>query len=548
MQKTGKRQNFMYGAAILTAGVIVMKILGAIYKIPLGNILGDYGYGLFYATYNVYNIFFTLSTAGLPVALSRLIAEADANGRIRQEEKTFKTALATFACIGLFFSALMFIGSDWLAANYLKKPLAALSIKTMSPAILLVCLVSAYRGYCQGNGNMIPTTVDEVLEVLFKVISGLVIASLILRSGKGLPVASAGAISGVTIGGTVSLLFMILYRRFNYVSLSQAYTSGRSPDDVPEDDDLTDSAWRIAGNILKISIPIALGASIMAILTSLDPGICARRLAAAGFAEYDADVLYGVYSKAITLFNLPAALTQPLTISCVPAIAAALALGVKKESDKVSEDSLRITAVLAMPMAVGLGVMAYPIMKIMYPSSHASGPALLRIMAAASFFVCMVLIENAILQASGKERLPMYSMVSGSLVKIAVNWILIANPSVNIVGAPVGTLIGYIWMCVMNYIFIRKTVGVRPRISRILIKPFLCSVIMGTSALGSYTLLAKALGADSSLKMAVCAGISIILAVLVYLVTVSVFKTVTDEDMKLIPGGEKVGKILRLSH
>ena len=163
-EKTAKKQNFMHGAAILTIGVMIMKVLGAIYKVPLANILGDYGYGLFLATYNVYNIFFTLSTAGLPVALSRLIAEADANGLEARKEKTFRTAVGTFAVIGILFSMIMFFGNEWLAEAYLRKPDAALSVRAMAPAILLVCLVSAYRGYCQGNGNMIPTTVDEVLE------------------------------------------------------------------------------------------------------------------------------------------------------------------------------------------------------------------------------------------------------------------------------------------------------------------------------------------------------------------------------------------------
>ena len=546
MPKIEKKQNFIYGAAILTVGVIIMKVLGAIYKIPLGNILGDYGYGIFYATYNVYNIFFTLSTAGLPVALSRLIAEADVNGRRKQEEKTFKTAIITFACIGVLFSSIMYFGSDWLAENYLSKPQASLSIKAMSPAIVLVCLVSAYRGYCQGNGNMLPTTIDEVLEVLFKVVSGLVISILVLKATNDLSKASAGAIFGVTIGGMVSLAYMIIYRRRNYSDLSAAYTGGRSITDVPDDDELVDSGWEIAGNILKIGIPIAIGASVMAILTSFDPGICARRLAAAGFSKYDADVLYGVYSKAITLFNLPAAITQPLTISCVPAIAGALALGIKEESTKVSEDSLRITAVISLPMATGLAVMAYPIMKIMYPTANAAGPGLLRIMAAASFFVCIVLIENAILQASGKERLPMYSMVSGSLIKILVNWILIAIPSINITGAPVGTMIGYIWMAVCNYIFIRKAVGIKPRISKIVLRPLACCVLMGAAALAAYYGMNALIGTDSWLRMVICLAVAIVIAIAVYLVSISLFKTVSLEDTKMIPGGEKVGKLLRL--
>ena len=162
-----KGQNYMHGAAILTIGVIIMKLLGFIYKIPLGNILGDEGYSMFLSAYNIYNVFFALATAGLPVALSRLVAEADANGRARQEEKTFRVARRTFFVIGLVFALILFLLPDWLAATYLENPDAAPGIRAMAPAILLVCLVSAYRGYCQGNGNMIPTTVDEVLEVLF---------------------------------------------------------------------------------------------------------------------------------------------------------------------------------------------------------------------------------------------------------------------------------------------------------------------------------------------------------------------------------------------
>ena len=242
-----KGQNYMHGAAILTVGVIIMKILGFIYKIPLGNILGDEGYSMFTSAYSIYFIFFTLATAGLPVALSRLVAEADANGRAKQEEKTFRVARATFFVIGLVFALIMFLFPDWLAAVYLENPDAALSIKAMSPAILLVCVVSAYRGYCQGNGNMIPTTVDEVLEVLFKVISGLIIAYAAMRAGLGRPVGSAGAVLGVSIGSVVSLAYMIIYKRRNYDILSAPYSAGIvDVNDTPEDDELVDSTGKIS--------------------------------------------------------------------------------------------------------------------------------------------------------------------------------------------------------------------------------------------------------------------------------------------------------------
>lgn len=541
--KTAKKQNFMHGAAILTIGVVIMKVLGAIYKIPLGTILGDYGYGIFLATYNVYNIFFTLSTAGLPVALSRLIAEADANGRIRQEEKTFHAAIGTFTVIGVFFSLIMFFGNEWLASAYLHKPEAALSVRAMAPAILLVCLVSAYRGYCQGNGNMIPTTVDEVLEVLFKVISGLVIAGLLVKTGHGLPEASAGAILGVSIGSVVSLSYMLLYKRKNYSSLSAPYSAGmHDPNDVPGDDLTADPTAKIVKDILRIGIPISLGASIMAILSSLDPGICQSRLEAAGFAEYEAGVLYGVYAKVQTLFNLPAAFMTPLTIAIVPAVAGAIARGKREEASKISEDAMRIASVVSMPMGTGLAVLAFPIVNVLYPNSNEAGPGLLSIMGITSFFVCIVLMENAILQASGKERLPMYAMVSGSLVKIAINWIIIANPKINIYGAPVGTLCGYFWMAAADYLFIRYSLGQKLRLVQVLGKPLACSLIMGAVAEGVYLLVMKLTGGVISIAML---G-AIALAVLVYLAAVVVLRSITAEDMKLIPGGEKVAKILHI--
>ncbi len=543
-----KKQNFIHGAAILTVGVIIMKLLGFIYKIPLGNILDDEGYSMFTSAYSIYFIFFTLATAGLPVALSRLIAEADANGRVKQEEKTFRVALATFAVIGVIFALILFLFPEWLAAKYLENPDAALSIKAMAPSILLVCLVSAYRGYCQGNGNMIPTTVDEVLEVLFKVISGLILASCLLKAGYGKPVGSAGAILGVSIGSVISLLYMIIYKRRHYSELSAPYTAGiHAPNDTPDDDELVDPAWKIVKDILSIGIPIAFGACIMAILNSVDSKLCMNRLqSAAGFSYYQAKVLYGVYGKAQTLFNLPAAFITPLTIAIVPEISGAIAKGANAAARKTSEDAMRISAVISLPMGVGLTVLAYPIMNVLYPNSNAAGPGLLAIMGAASFFVCTVLMENAILQASGHEKLTMVTMISGGLVKIIVNWFLVAQRSINIYGAPVGTLVSYVVMALMNYIFICVALKHRPKLLRIFARPLAASVLMGAAAWAIYGLCARFIGAVSWSRIALCMLAAIAVAVIVYLVSTIALRSITKEDMKLIPGGEKIANFLHI--
>lgn len=547
-----KGQNYLHGAAILTLGVIIMKLLGFFYKIPLGNILGDEGYSMFISAYSIYNIFFTLATAGLPVALSRLVAEADANGRARQKEKTFRVALTSFTVLGVIFASIMFFFPQWLASVYLENPDAALSVRAMAPAILLVCMVSAYRGYCQGNGNMIPTTVDEVLEVFFKVASGLLIAVLVMRSFRPgdpmrLPMGSAGAIVGVSVGSVISLLYMVFYKRRHYDTLSAPYAAGVvDSNDVPEDDELVDPALKILKDIFRIGVPIAFGACILALLNSVDSKLCMNRLqSAAHFSYREAKVLYGVYGKAQTLFNLPAAFITPLTISIVPAISGALARREREHAALVTEDSMRIAVVVAIPMGVGLAVLAEPIMALLYPGSHLAGAGLLRIMGAASFFVCVLLMENAILQASGHEKFTMVTLITGGLIKIVINFFLVARPEINIFGAPVGTLVSYVVMAVMDYIYLAINLARAPRLSRILLKPCFAALVMGAAAWAVYGLLNRALG-PGRMSLLLSLGTAIFVAVAIYLVLTVLTRMITREDMAMIPGGEKLAKLLHM--
>ena len=547
-----KGQNYLHGAAILTLGVVIMKILGALYKIPLGNLLGDEGYSMFIGAYSIYAIFFTLATAGLPVALSRLVAEADAEGRPRQEEKIFRVALLSFTALGLLFAAILFFFPHWLAAVYLENPDAGPSVRAMAPAILLVCMVSAYRGYCQGNGNMIPTTVDEVLEVFFKVVSGLAIAALLLRPQPGklpnLPIGSAGAILGVSIGSLISLLYMVFYKRRHYDALAAPYTAGvvRGKHLRRDAEEPVDPALTIVKNIFSIGVPIAFGACILAILNSVDSKLCMNRLQTAVHLSYrDAKVLYGVYGKAQTLFNLPAAFITPLTISIVPAISGAIAKRDRSTAAAVSEDSMRIAAVFAIPMGVGLAVLAEPIMRTLYPGSHHAGAGLLQIMGAASFFVCIVLMENAILQASGREKLTMLTLITGGCIKIAINWFLVAQRQINIYGAPIGTLISYLVMAVMDYVFMIKTLDYRPRLARVFAKPLACSAVMGAAAWACFGLLSRLLPPGLIGTLAAM-GLAIGIAAAVYLVLTVLTRSISREDMALIPGGEKLARLLHI--
>ncbi len=529
-----KNQNYLHGAAILAVGVVIMKILGAVYKIPLGNILGDDGYGYFLTAYNIYNIFLTLATAGLPVALSRMISEANTLGRPMQAKRTFNIAFTAFAVIGIAGTLIMFIFPTELAVA-MNAPKSAQSILALSPAVLLCCLLSAYRGYCQGHGNMTPTTVGQVLEVLVKVIVGFALALLLTGMGKSLPICSAGAIFGVVAGSLAALAYMVYYKKRHYGERSIT-----SPDKA-------DSSAKILKDLFRIGIPITLGASVMSLFTLIDNKLVLYQLKnSVGFSHDVADTLWGVYGKAMTLYNLPAAFITPLTISVVPSIAACVAAKKHAEGCEIGETSIRIASIICMPMGVGLAVLSGPIMRVVYPSAHESGGELLLYMGIASIFVCLALISNAVLQAHGNEKYPVFSMLAGGATKIVVNWLLVGNPSINIIGAPIGTICCYLVMCIMNYVFLCRCMERRPGLKRMLLRPVISCLVMGASAWAVNGIAARVLGADSWFGTAAAMLAAVAVAVVVYLVMIIASRAITLEDMKLIPKGEKIAKLLHI--
>ena len=536
-----KKQNFLHGAAILAAGVVVLKILGAIYKIPLRNIIGETGYGYFFAAYTIYNFFLTISTAGLPVALSRMISEAVTLNRPRQARRTFRVAMGTLGVLGLIFSLVMFLFPTEMAVAFVSKAKVSQCVYAISPAVLLICLTSAFRGYIQGNGNMTPTTVGQIVEVLVKVVVGLALAIWFTRMGKSVPESAAAAIFGVSAGSLAVLIYMAwsYLRQYRAPSLLACAASGDEPESVGR------TLWQF----IRIGVPITLGASVMSLFSLIDTKLINMQLPnVPGIGPALADELYGAYSTMQTLYNLPAAFITPMSIAVVPAITAAAVRRAREEVGSITESSLRISAVIALPMGAGLAVLAEPIVRLVFPDSNAAGPLILIYMGVASAFVCIALVTNAILQADGRETLPIVSMLIGGVIKIACNLLLVGRPEINILGAAIGTIVCYAVICVMNCCFIARKMSVRPSYRRAFLPPLISTAVMSAAAWAVYGLSERALHVQggSRMMLVVALGAAIVIAVIVYLVMVIVTKSVTLEDMKLIPKGEKLAKLLHI--
>lgn len=557
------KQNTMFGGvAILAVGIAVVKIIGALFKIPLYNILGETGAADFSNAYRIYSVLLTISTAGLPVALSKLVSEANTLGRINQKQQVFRVSLGAFLVMGGISFLVMWLGGDALAVM-MKNPMAAMGIKTLAPAVVCVGCLSAFRGYAQGHMNMVPTTISQIIEALCKLFIGLALASFIMsRAVTGAladlqtSYAAAGAIAGVTVGTILALIYMF----WNYV-----FARNRQPQrgtDRPED-------WKTTlKRLLWIAIPITLSTAMVPIINLLDNRLVQGQLQdTLGIALNESRRLYGSYDAAATLHNLPGSFMTALTASIIPAVSASMAKRDKKGAAKITGSVLRITALAAMPMGMGLLALAQPIVKLLYPKYDPSltGP-LLAILAPASILVCLVLVSNSLLQAYGFVYLPIVTMLAGGIVKVIANYNLVAIPAVNIFGAPVGTLLCYAVALALNLTVLHNAVPGCPSYVALFARPLAASAIMGAGAWACYGLLGRVLrlvagvageGSWLNTKLLTDGGLSfignalatigaIVVAVVIYAVLVLALRVISRDDVMLMPKGEKIAKILHL--
>ena len=528
MSKQEKKQSFLGGVATLTVAVFAVKVIGALYKIPLGNILGTEGMTHFNAAYKIYSFLLSLSTAGLPLALSKLTAEARALGRRNQSRALLRVALCLFAAIGAVGTALMFFRAEGLAAM-MNNSLAYWPIRALSLSVVCVCIMSAFRGYTQGCENMVPSATSQIIEAVFKLLVGLTLAWYWISLGFGVEIGAAGAILGVTVSTVLAMGYMIVHHILHHRREAPSA-------DVPDGNGV------LLGRILSIGIPITLGASGMSLLTLIDQSLVMGRLQAVlGLSEEAAAALNGEYEFGMTLFNLPSSFIPPVTMCLIPFVSAALARKDHAQTAKLVSSSLRLTMLLALPAGVGLSVLSGPILQMLYPAQAESAAAAtyhLRLLGLASVFVCIMLLTNGILQAYNRARIPVLTLLIGGISKIAMNYFLVGDPDINIKGAPISTLCCYLIISGLNLYFVWKYSPEKPRYFSVLLKPALASAVMGGAVWAVYGFASRALSGHSAYGAnALATLVSILAGVVVYFVLVLALQILRADDVRNIPKG-----------
>ncbi|MDR1065683.1 MAG: polysaccharide biosynthesis protein [Oscillospiraceae bacterium] len=539
-------KNYLKGAAILAASVVIAKLVGALFKIPLYNLLGTDGTAHFNKTYQIYTLLLAISYSGIPAALSRLISAAGETGRERQIARYHSVALPAFAVVGAAVSALMFIFAPQLA-DFMKDPQAQAGIRTLSPAVFLCCVVSVYEGYAQGHGDMLPTAIKQFLEVTCKLIFGMAVAVALINRGADSGTTAAGAITGSVIGLVISLPVLIAYKRRR-----ERRISPRLGDGIAERGDKPAlSVKSTLGAIFRVSVPITLGASFMSVLTLLDSRVVSLRLEASGLTHAEAISKFGIYSQCQTIFSFPPSLISAITVSVLPAISAAAAGKRSAEARGITESAMKLVCLAAMPAAVGITVLSGPIFRALYGVSAAAedGARILAILGAASFFACAQLLTTVILQANGRERVPMATFVIGGAAQLALDYVLVGDRRIGIIGSPVGTLVCYALITVINLIVIKLKTPDPARVTRSAVKPLMISAVMGAAAYSVYGLSRKLLGTTfGSGRTAEVFALApaILVAVVIYAVLAVVAGAITREDLKYVPKGGGIADLLRL--
>ena len=531
MSESSKKQSFLYGTAILAMATAIVKIIGAIYKIPLNAIIGKQGFSYYSTAYEIYNVLLMISTAGLPVAMSRMISQANSLGHHNQVRRIYSTAKSIFLALGITGSLLMTLFCRQLA-EFQNQPDAWAAIGCLGPCVLLICIMSTFRGFFQGQSNMLPTSVSQVIEAVVKLIVGMAAAVAILYFTKSIPLAAGGAILGVTASCMVSSVYLFGCFRKNYREMP---VSGETPD----------SFGVTARRLLAIAIPITIGSAGLQILTMLETKIYMGQLLGLGYTQVAADSMKGIYNMSQTIYNMPCAFITPITISVIPAITSHLTLLNHKAAKATEESAVRVTGLICMPCAIGLATLAGPVTGLLggYTGEDlVLSTQLMSIMGFNIIFNAVVLLTNAMMQAHGHAVVPVINMFVAGFLRLIVVYILTGNRDIGIVGTPIGAMVCFLCITILNIISMRRVLEHPPAIVKNLIRPFLAAAIMGVFVWGSWKLLTIA---GITRHLILCA-LPVMVGVIVYVVAVVSLKVITREDCLLLPKGEKIAKLLHL--
>lgn len=523
------KDTFLKGALILTVAGIIVKVIGSVNRILLSRLLGGEGIGLYQMAYPIYLLALSISSAGIPVAISIIVAEKIALSDYRGANKVFRISLGVLAATGIAFTFLLYFAAGWLIDHhFVRDARAYYAIAALAPAIFFVTVLSSYRGYFQGLQMMTPTAISQIVEQLLRVVTMIVLAYMLLPYG--LEYAAAGASFGAGPGAAAGLLVLI-YFYWRQRSAFKHKMNGQAAH-VP-----AESSVSIITRIVKLALPVSLANIMLPVVSNIDLLIVPARLEVAGFSVEQATELFGYLTgMAVALINLPTILTASLAASLVPAVSEAFTLNNHQRIYQRTATAMRIANLITIPSFVGLGLLATPISQMLYGTPNAGTP-----IAILSFGVVLLGIHQVttgVLQGLGHTTIPLINMVVSAIVKVVMSWTLTAVPALGIKGAAWATNVDFGVAALLNMYFVYRYVGFSLNIKDTL-KTILSTVVMGGAVLLSYDAVMSRLFSNTLATL-----IAIAIGGVVYGIVLIIVGGIDARDIERVP---KIGpKLLRL--
>ena len=505
-------KSFVKGALVLSIAGILAKCLGALYRIPFARLASDECGAIYALVYPIYNLLLALSTAGIPLALSKLVAEYEEQGKSGMSLRILKLSLLLLASVGMTVSVALFISADWIAAHVWGVPEAALSIRAITPAMLFTCIQAVFRGYFQGMQQMVPTALSQITEQFVRV--GVIFAALFLLMPYGDEITAAGATAGAAVGSGAALLLMLtIYARYRKKQKLDADMASKM-DDLKE----SISNSQVLQKVVALAVPIAIGSLVLPVMQTIDSVLVLARLQAGGMSIAMAKVEFNYLGNCVQpIINLPFMITTAVAASLVPNISEALAMGQTQKVRETFANAMQLAILIVLPATVGLMTLAEPIMNMLYEKPGA-GVAMFW-SAAVVLVVGLYQISAGTLQGMGKAMVPMYSLLLGATVKIVLTYTLTAIPAIGIRGAAIGSVIGFAAAAGNNIYQVSRKIGWEWLSMKYhVVKPVISVAAMAALVLISYTAIFVLLGSNGmatllSIMIGGCAYFAVLLAI-----------------------------------
>lgn len=549
MGNSKKKSNFLVQGSILAVASIVVRIIGMLYRIPLTGIIGDVGNGIYSVAYEVYSILLLISGYSLPLAVSKLVSRYMAKNQKKNALRYFKCALLFSVVVGATVSILTFVFADFLAGTLMSSPMSVLSLKVLAPTIFVVAVMGVLRGYFQGMGNMLPTAISQLIEQIVNAIVSVGAAYVLFSYGKkvsaiikidgydaayGAMGGTMGTFMGAVAGFVVMALLMVLYLWL--------YRSGINRDKTKK----LDSYTTVYYNIFVTIIPVILSTAVYNLSTVLDQGVFNKIMSLQGYSHDEYNALWGIFSgKYRLLTNVPVSIASALAASTVIAIQTAMAKKNRKEVIAKTRMGIRFIMIVTIPCAVGLTVLASPVLRLLWNDGREISANLLRVGSISVVLYSLSTLTNAILQGIDKMRIPVTNAIISLVLHMALLVVMLTVFKLNVYAVVYANIFFALLMCILNAAAIRKYMkGYRQEIMKTFILPTVSSLIMGAVCVGIYKLVMITVKINSiAVLLSICIG------AVVYFVVMILTKGISEKDLKNVPKGRiliKFARILRL--